>query len=143
MFDAHNKFRHPNKPLYASETCWQGGIYGHPKKSADDLRKTVYAIAMSAATLNFADLNGNSSSGFSGSMDFKDINGAVNYDGHAIVKKVWDFFESIPFYRMSPDKSKTSKGFALVEEGEQYLVYLENGGNVNVNVKSGETYKVT
>ncbi|MFH1881612.1 MAG: hypothetical protein ABIL62_02715 [Planctomycetota bacterium] len=58
-----------------------------------------------------------------------------------IVRKVWDFFETIPFYRMSPNQQIVDNGFCLAEQGKQYLVYLPDGGVVNVVVKAGP-YKV-
>ncbi|MBC8470422.1 MAG: DUF5060 domain-containing protein [Planctomycetes bacterium] len=88
---------HPRKPLYAQETLWAGNKY-HPKYTYDDLRKNAYVLMMSAAAINFADMDGNSSSGFSGTMDM------VQKDQkcHDIIKNVWDFFETIPFWRLGP-----------------------------------------
>ena len=61
---------------------------------------------------------------------------------HDIVKKVWDFFETIPFYRMRPRQDLVDHGFCLAEEGREYLVYLPAGGTVNVALKDG-TYRVS
>ena len=93
---------------------------------------------MSAAAINYADMDGNSSTGFSGSMDLSDRNQA----NHDIVRKVWDFFETIGFYRMSPSHRTVDTGFCLADEGRRYLVYLDNGRTVNVSVRSGR-YRVT
>ena len=46
---------------------------------------------------------------------------------HDIVTMVWDFFESIPFYRMSPRQDLVSAGHCLAEPGHRYLVYLHCG----------------
>jgi hypothetical protein len=55
---------------------------------------------------------------------------------------VWDFFETIPFYRMSPNPKIVDNGFCLAQEGKYYLVYLPDGGKVKLSPKSGR-YKVT
>lgn len=123
----------PSKPLFAQETLWPGNVVGHPKYTEDDIRKNAYVIMMSAAALNFADMNGDSSSGFSGTLSLKD---KVQFR-HDIVKKVWDFFESIPFYKLSPCQHLVNIGYCLAEPGNQYLVYLENGGTVNIAVENG------
>ena len=98
----------------------------------------VQFFDLSTEAINYADMDGNSSSGFSGSMDLSDRNQAR----HDIVKKVWDFFETIPFYRMSPNQRIVDNGFCLAEEGRYYLVYLVSGGTVNVSVRTG-SYNVT
>lgn len=130
------KNHHDFKPLYAQEVFWPGNKY-HNIHSNVDIRKKAFVIMMSAAALNYADMDGNSSSGFSGSMDLSEKT-QVNHD---IVRKVWDFFETIPFYRMSPNQQIVDNGFCLAGQGKQYLVYLPDGGVVNVTVKAG-LYKV-
>ncbi|HHW48380.1 MAG TPA: DUF5060 domain-containing protein [Clostridiaceae bacterium] len=121
------------KPLFAQETLWPGNVIGHPEYTEEDIRKNAIVIMMSAAALNFADMNGDSSSGFSGTLKLED---RVQLR-HDIVKKVWDFFETIPFYRLSPCPHLADNGYCLAEPGVQYLVYLENGGTVNISVANG------
>ncbi len=130
------KNHHDVKPLYAQEVFWPGNKY-HNIHSNVDIRKKAFVIMISAAALNYADMDGNSSSGFSGSMDLSEKTQVK----HDIVRKVWDFFETIPFYRMSPNQQIVDNGFCLAEQGKQYLVYLPDGGVVNVAVKAGP-YKV-
>jgi hypothetical protein len=130
------KNHHPSKPLYAQETLWAGNVY-HPSYSATVIRKNTYVVNMSATALNFADMNGNSSSGFSGSLDLADR----TQSRHDIVKKVWDYIESVPFYNMSPRQDLVNNGYCLAEPGHRYLVYLTGNGSVNVSV-SGGPYQV-
>ncbi|MDF2962834.1 MAG: hypothetical protein K0S39_4569 [Paenibacillus sp.] len=120
-------------PLYAQETLWPGNIHGHPKYTDEDIRKNAFVATMSAAAINYADHNGDSSSGFSGSLDPED---AV-VSRHQIIKHIWDFFETVEFYRMSPHQNVVDKGYCLAEIGKQYLVYLESGGSVNIDVVEG------
>ncbi len=131
------KNHHNARPLYAQEVFWPGNKY-HKIRNADDIRKKAFVLMMSAAAINYADMDGNSSTGFSGSMDLSDRNQA----NHDIVRKVWDFFETIPFHRMSPSPKTADAGFCLADESRRYLVYLDNGRTVNVSVRSGR-YRVT
>jgi len=140
LSDVHGglfKNHHEAKPLYAQEVFWPGNKY-HDIRNDFDIRKKAFVIIMSGAAINYADMDGNSSSGFSGSMEISDRIQAR----HDIVKKVWDFFETIPFYRMSPKQRFVDNGFCLADEGRCYLVYLVGGGAVNVSVSTG-LYNVT
>jgi CubicO group peptidase (beta-lactamase class C family) len=131
------KNHHKTKPLYAQEVFWPGNKY-HDILNDVDIRKKAFVIIMSGAAINYADMDGNSSSGFSGSMDVSDR----IQTRHDIVRKVWDFFETIPFYRMSPNQRIVDSGFCLAEEGKYYLVYLAGGGVVNIALRAG-SYNMT
>lgn len=129
---------HPRKPLYAQESLWTGNVnfvrrFGGRDFTDDELRKNAYVLQMSAAALNFADNRGDSSTGFTGSLDLKDR----AQPRHDIVKRVWDYFETVPFYRLSPRQDLVTNGFCLAEEGKEYLVYLPAGGAVSVKVEPG------
>ena len=129
---------HPDKPLLAQETLWSGnknhiracdGDYGD-----DDLRKNAFVINMCAAALCFADNDGLSSSGFSGSMELADR----RQERHDIIADVWDFFETIPFYQMSPRPELVDSGFCLADaDSEHILIYLDGPGEVNVELGPG------
>ena len=126
------KNHHPAKPLYAQEVFWPGNKY-HKVTDKTEIRKKAFVMLLSAAAINYADMNGNSSSGFSGSMDLAE---KVQYR-HDIMKAIWDFFEKIPYYAMSPAQEIVDRGFCLAEPGRQYLVYLPNGGEVSIDVEGG------
>jgi CubicO group peptidase (beta-lactamase class C family) len=130
-------FRSSGEPFYAHETLWSGNK-NHPGYSDTQLRKNAIVINMAAAALNFGDMNGNSSSGFSGSLDLGDLR-QVRHD---IVKRVWDFFETIEFWKMSPRPDLTSNGYCLAKVGEEYLVYRPGKGSITVNITGG-SYHVT
>lgn len=130
------ELHHPKKPLYAQETLWTGNLHHKPYTDVD-LRKNAFVIAMSGAALNFGDMNGNSSSGFSGTLDMND----KVQSRHDIIKDVWDLFETLPFYRMHPAQELVDAGYCLAEPGRQYLVYLDAGGVVNIAVTGG-AYRV-
>ena len=124
---------HGSKPLYALEVLWPGNALGHPEYSDTDIRKNAFVILMSAATLNFGDMNGNSSSGFSGTMDLADR----IQSRHDIIKKVWDFFETKRFWLMQPHQELVSNGYCLAKPGHEYLVYLESPGSVSITLSNG------
>ncbi len=118
---------HRYKPVFAQETLWSGNMY-HPKYSDDQLRKNVYTILFSGSILNFADMNGNSSSGFSGSLDLNEC----NQHRHDVIRKVWDWFETIPFHQMTNRQDLVNHGFCLAKEGQEYYVYLDTVGKIEL-----------
>jgi hypothetical protein len=136
--------RHPQKPLLAQETLWSGNsVHIRANKGADysdaDLRKNAYVIHFSAASLVFADNDGDSSTGFSGSMDLADC----RQSRHDIVKHVWDTIAALPWQRTTPrpDLVTVAEGkahaFCLSEPGRTYLIYLASPLTVNVSVTDG------
>lgn len=124
---------HDAKPLYVQETLWPGNQYHRCDYTDEDIRKNAIVIQMSAGALNFGDFDGDSSSGFSGSLDLAD----KVQSRHDSVRAVWDYFASIAFYRMRPRQDLVSTGYCLAEVGKEYLVYLESGGTVNVTLAHG------
>lgn len=125
-----------DKPLYAQETLWPGNSVGHPPYSLEDIRKNAIVLIMSGAAINFGDFNGESSSGFSGTLDQKDC----RPERHGAIRAVWDFFEDVPFYRMLPDTTATDTGYCLAEKNVRYLCYLESGGPVRISIPAGSWY---
>jgi hypothetical protein len=136
------KNHHPAKPLLAQETLWSGNTY-HIRQtqggySDADLRKNAYVIMMCAAALVFADNAGNSSSGFTGSMNLNDRRQAR----HDIIKQVWDTFERFPFQRLRPQpelirQAQGAKAFCLAKPGQYYLLYLDGPGRVSMILEQG------
>jgi len=130
---------HAEKPLLAQETLWAGNAY-HIRAigrdyTEDDLRKNTFVIHFSAAALVFADNNGDSSTGFTGSLDPKD----ARQDRHDAVKRAWDLCASLPFGHLKPrpDLVQGSHAHCLALPGREYLVYLDNSKPVSVKVEGG------
>ncbi len=121
-----------NQPLLAQEVLWYGNIYQQTYND-EQLRKNAFTIMMAGAALNFADNAGTSSTGFTGTLKLDER----HQDKHEIIKKVWDFFESIPFYELTPSPLRSTTGYTLANQGKTYLTYLPNGGEVSVNTKPG------
>lgn len=125
-----------SKPLYAQQTLWPGSRR-QADYSPDELRKNAYVLMMSGAMVNLGDMGGSSASGLSGTLDLSQRVQAR----HDIVKQVWDFFESIPFWRMQPRQDLVDNGYCLAEPGRMYLVYLDQPGTVTVDMPDG-SYRV-
>lgn len=145
---------HADKPLYAQETLWSGNTY-HPDYSDEVLRRNAFVMLFSGAMINFADNGGpepgtvgDSSSGFTGTMDLQDC----RQHRHDILRAIWDLFETLPYHRLSPRQDLVDRGYCLAAEADTYLVYLprdldpvgDKGGvlAVNVAVRPG-AYRVT
>ncbi len=124
--------RNLHQPVLAQEVLWYGNIYQQTYND-EQLRKNAFTIMMAGAALNFADNTGTSSTGFTGTLNLAER----HQDKHEIIKKVWDFFESIPFYQLTPSRNLSDNGFSMAKEGETYLTYLPNGGEVSVNTNQG------
>ena len=126
------KNHHASKPLFAQETLWPGNKF-HPKYMLDHVRKNAFVMMLSATALNFADMNGDSSTGFTGSMDLAE----KVQERHDVVRRVWDYFETVAFERMKPRQDLVDNGYCLAEEGRDYLVYLDKPGKVKLSLAAG------
>lgn len=113
-----------NKPVFAQEVFWPGNMF-HKCDCEDPvtIRKKAFILLFAGATINFADMDGNSSSGFSGSLELDDR----HQEWHDAIKGAWDWLESIPFYRLKPWGGPASNGLVLAEEGVIYAVYIPDG----------------
>jgi hypothetical protein len=131
------KNHHPAKPLLAQETLWSGNSIHIRRNRADysdaDLRKNAFAIHFCAASLVFADNDGDSSSGFSGQLDLARRRQAR----HDIVRHVWDTVAALPWQSTVPrpdllrlDGAATA--LCLADPGRTYLVYLESRATVRI-----------
>ena len=124
--------RHPSKPLFAQETLWPGNMH-HPPYSIEDIRKNGLVMLMSGAMINFGDMDGNSSSGFSGTLD--PVN--LHQEWHDEIHNVWDFFDRFNWWNMTPRQDLVDSGYCLANPGLEYLVYLPKGGIVNMKLVRG------
>jgi hypothetical protein len=114
------KSRHWAKPLFAQETLWTGNR-NHPGYTREDLRKNAWVILFSGANFCFADNRGNSSTGFSGSLDPAE----ADRDAHRLISEVWDHFATLPFGALSPDHQVGGEGWCLSDGGGRYLLYFD------------------
>ncbi len=94
---------------------------------------SVGVMLMSGAMINFADNDGNSSSGFSGTLD--PVN--LHQEWHDEIHKVWDLFDRFKWWNMTPRQDLVDTGYCLANPGLEYLVYLPQGGIVNMKLLRG------
>jgi hypothetical protein len=122
---------HPAKPLLAQETLWSRNTYHLRSLKRDytdkEIRQNAWVIQMSAAGLVFADNDGNSSTGFTGTLNPAD----AHPTRHAILRRIWDFMESIPFSELRPAQEFVSTGYALAGD-TALLAYLPEGGSIRL-----------
>lgn len=138
---------HPTKPLLAQETLWSGNTFHIRSNQRDysdaDLRKHALVIHFSGANLVFADNDGDSSSGFTGTLD----PALARTARHRAIRQAWDTFESLPFESTKPQPrllSDNSGGaaFCLGDEGKVYLVYFDAAGQARLALPDGP-YRAT
>jgi hypothetical protein len=108
----------------------------HPDYGEEYIRKIGIVLTMNAAMINFADNNGNSSSGFSGSLNYADC----KQNEHDALKIVWDFFETLPFGEMRPDTLIAPSKFVLAGKN-QILIYSEKQDSFQLNLKEDKIYR--
>lgn len=119
-------------PLDAQETLWPGNMY-HPRYTDEDIRRNAFVMLFSGAMINYGDMNGNSSSGFSNSMNPAEAVAAR----HATIHRVWDAFATLPWYRLKPRPDLVNTGYCLADPGHEYVVYMEKPTPVSVKVRRG------
>jgi hypothetical protein len=141
LLDSH----HAEKPLLAQETLWSGNVnHIRPNQrdyTDEELRKNAFVIHFSAAALVFADNDGDSSTGFSGTLDLADR----RQPRHDAIKRVWDLCATIPFGGLKPrqDLVRGEHAFCLAEPGKRYAIYLDRSAPVSVQLSGGGEYSVT
>ena len=93
-------------------------------------------MLFSGATINFADMDGLSSSGFSGRPDLALKNQPI----HDIIHHVWDAFETFPFYILSPNQDLVTNGYCLADaEAQRIVVYFHTQTSFNITCEG--TYR--
>lgn len=143
---AMRKNHHWEKPLFAQETLWTGNVLhlsNQPEEprdeyTEDDIRKNAFVMAFTATSMCYADNDGYSSSGFSGTMELDQRKQVF----HDILKGIWDFMETLPFERMKPDHDFASRGWCLSIEKELYVTYLNTPGEVVLNLDNFQDYRI-
>lgn len=123
---------HGAKPLLAQETLWSGNKY-HPAYSNADLRKNALVLHFCGAAVVFGDMDGDSSSGFTGSLDLT----ARRQDRHDVMRRTWDICERLPWWRLKPRPECVDRGWCLADGEDEYAVYLDSPATVRVATGDG------
>lgn len=134
------KNHHWEKPLFAQETLWTGNR-NHPEYTLEDLRKNAWVILFSATNFCFADNDGNSSTGFSGTMDVAQ----ARVETHELMGEVWDRFAELPFGTLRPDYTVGGAGWCLSDGGSLYFIYLDHtpADPAALSLPAGASYRAT
>jgi len=117
----------PTKISYANKTLWTRNTY-HPAYLNDRIRKNTFTTLFSKSILNLAGNKDISLTGFSGTMDLKEVNQAK----HDIVSDVHNWFATIPFCHMTTRQDLVKQGYCLANEGKEYYIYRDTLGKVEV-----------
>ncbi len=112
-----------DRPIYAQEVLWPGN-YLHGGLTPDQVRRKALVMLFAAANINFADMNGDSSTGYSGTLD----PAARHPEMHAAIKSAWDFFATVPFGRLKPTWDVVKGGACLADGNREYWIYLSKSG---------------
>lgn len=118
------------KPVFAQEVLWYGNMY-HNDLDTTALRKKAIALIMAGSFINFGDMNGNSSSGFSGCLNPD----SASTDAHRVINRVWDTFDKLPFYRLSPRPGLAEGAFCLSDGTGNHLFYTHDGKSFTINIQ--------
>ena len=100
-------------PVYAQEVCWEGT----GKLNADQIRTGGWGVVLGGGILNYAEQFGGPNSGTPQNFG----------DGRALpyIEIMFDFMESIPYYRMKPHNEFVSDGgICFAAPGELYVIYI-------------------
>ncbi len=136
--------RNSAKPLLAQETLWTGNMYHlrepwQPRNdyTEEDVVRNGWVLALAGTALCYGDNNGNSSSGFSGTLELSERNQRF----HDILKRIWDFMEQVPYYRMRPIHDAASDAYVLGEPGVEYLVFFESAEETTLALADSTHYR--
>ncbi|MEN6426892.1 MAG: DUF4038 domain-containing protein [Phycisphaerales bacterium] len=131
------------KPVLNSENGYEY-LRGHPTEKkqvhhTDKVRRSAWRIVCAG---------GYFAAGFHGTIGHSDIWNRIDAPNHYtfVVQDegaagqlglLYDFFASLPFWRMQPFDAATGEGaVALAEPGQVYVIYLPHGGEVTVDLSS-------
>lgn len=117
------------KPMFAHEVMWYRNMY-HEGLNPETLSMKALTLIMSGAFINFGDMNGNSSSGFSGSLNPD----SANIEAHKILKSIWDTFDKLPLHVLAPADSLVENAFCLSDGSSSHLFYSPSGESFSVGI---------
>ena len=119
-------FNSRNKPVICMECSWEGPADN--KLDGNGIRTGAWGVALGGAAYNYAEQFAQSNP-----SDFRYGDGA----GFPYVEIMHDFLETLPYFEMSPGPglvSGNAGAIAFAKPGSDYVVQLQNGGTVNVDL---------
>lgn len=113
-----------DRPIYAHEVLWPGNIFHDPLSDDEVRRKALVLLFAGVGAINFADMDGDSSSGFSGTLEPVD----ARTGRHAAMHVAWTLFaRHVPFANLRPTWDRVSHGIALEGSTGELWIYLPAG----------------
>ena len=103
-----------------------------PEAGEAEIRRKAFLLTMAAASINYGDMDGKSSTGFSGSMNLDDR----HQPWHDLIHEVWDFFAESGVHRYRPAPELVVGGYCLAEPGGGCLVLVLDAGEVAVDLSA-------
>lgn len=113
------------KPVAATELVWEGA----EKLTADQVRRGAWGITLAGGFFLY------------GEFDLKGRGIGPHGMGraHDDLAILYDFMASVPFSGMAPCHALVSAGaLCLADPRQEYIVYLENGGPVEVDLTAAD-----
>lgn len=113
------------KPVAATEVVWEGAH----KLTADQVRRGAWGITLAGGFFLYGEFD----------LDGEGIGPHGKGGAHDDLAILYDFMASVPFTEMVPSPDLVSPGaLCLADPGREYIVYLENGGPVEVDLTGAE-----
>jgi len=112
-----------NIPVVNAEFKYENEDYLGEIFTSDDVRKYAWTIVVSGAfpCYGHADI-------------IRTLNlDAMESDGANYMTRLYNFWEQILWWNMNPNNSRVENGFCIGETNSDYVIYLPEGGSVNVN----------
>ncbi|MCK5740032.1 DUF4038 domain-containing protein, partial [bacterium] len=119
-----------NMPVVNIEYGYEENTYLDRLFTADDVRQHAWAIMVGGGFFSYGHWE-----------SIRDID--LNYldsPGVTYLQYLRDFFIDLDWWEMAPDNDRVSQGFCLAQAGEEYVIYLPNGGGVTVNLPGGDLF---
>jgi len=137
--DAHTKIINDhiyNKPVVNGESQY----LIDSRIAVDDWRKLHWSIVMAGGYFDtgyqyiFMDPDNHYHSPYSG----WDLNHPTNLQGMVQMKHLYDLFQKVEFWNMTPSDNLVTSGtaYCLANPGNEYVIYLPSGGSVTINLSA-------
>ncbi|MBN1349620.1 FG-GAP repeat protein [candidate division KSB1 bacterium] len=113
-----------NMPVVNTEFGYEAKDYNGHIFSSDDVRKYAWAIVMGGGFACYGNDN---------TLRSVDMN-ATNSDGAQYLKILYEFFQNKNWWELTPNNDKVDNGFCLSKDFDEHIIYLPEGGTVNVTL---------
>jgi hypothetical protein len=116
-----------------------GGNRRPPSRDADNRRRLAWEITMAGCYQTTGEKANRNGDGNAPATPGGWINGGFDDSMHMLdgYRKMVEFFESIPYWRLNPVPAKGDAPRVLAEAGVRYVVYLPKGGAHTLTLPEG------